>query len=625
MSPEAFRRNLATLRRRNRRLAELLEAAGTAGVEVVEGPRGARTLRCDGVLLASAYDPVAEGERLGAEMAEPPTDLLVCIGFATGHHLEVFRARNPCPLVVFEPSPSRLGAALSLRPGLTLLGREDVRITTDLDELRLLVSALYVPGLRMRVHVHPTAYRLDPRAVADAVDAVGRTKDASDIQGATRVRMSERWARMTADNLGSLLASPGIGGLAGAFAGRPAVVAAAGPSLDKQLPALAAARDRVLVLAIGQTLGALRRAGIEPDLVHMVEARPVAHQLEKAGDVSNVTLVVPPNIHPDVLEVPVRARFIGYQAANPFGRWVGGALGERHFLASGGTVAACAVYLAAFLGANPVMLIGQDLAFTGGRVYASGSSYAGIDVKMEDGRFSYRNIEIKNHLFGDVINEGTYRTRRVVWVEGWDGEKVPTSGTYASFREHYRDMAARFASDGVRLINCTEGGAHLPGLEHLPFCEALAACPAGSLDAGAVLHEAHDAWTSPGSKGLAKALATARDQLDHLEQASRRGLERAEAAPAALRRARSPQEKIRVLRGLGKIEKRVSRSLERLPWLDSMVQREILAVAARARRSDREAADPEVSVRAARDLFAATAAAVEAGQGLLDAFEEALG
>ncbi len=617
----ALRTNLARLQGRQPALAQAILDADPGGVEVVDGARGIHTVSDQGTLLASAYDPAREGARLAADMADAPTDLLVAVGFGLGHHLEAFRSRNPCPVVVYEPKLARLRAALSARPDLRLLEEDDVYLTGDADELRNLIAARYTPGLRIKVFPHPALMRLSPDAVHEAIDRVSRVKDSIDLVTNTRMTMMADWARGTIANARHLTHRPSITRLAGAFRGVPAVICAAGPSLDRQLPKLAAARDRVLVVAIGQTLRALRRAGIEPDLVHVVESQDVAHQLTEAGDVSRLHLVLPPQAHPSLFTLPVRQHWIAYQSTNPFGCWIGEQLGERDFLPSAGTVTQCSLHLARVMGCNPVAVIGQDLAFTGGRLYASGSAYHDVGFRtLADGRYEYTNLRGKLEALGRD-DPGQAMGGELIWVEGWDGNAVPTNQAYASFLDHYRDLSPYFAREGVSLVNCTEGGARLPGLLHRPFQEFLdehARTPHG---AGEVLARTAGAFTPAAPGRFDPGFSRLRRELRELGRECSRGLERARKARREVERAAGEARQVELLRGVARSQRRIHTVVSRVTLLDALVQRELQGVQSDVSRASSAHPTPLQVAGEAERLMEAAQQAARRGVELVDTLE----
>ncbi|MEZ4290963.1 MAG: 6-hydroxymethylpterin diphosphokinase MptE-like protein [Myxococcota bacterium] len=523
-SRSVFEKNLAAIRRRSEQLARALEAASSEGVEEVVGPRGAVTLRQDGVLLGSTYDPIREGVQLAEKMAEAPADIMIAVGFGLGRQFEPYLERNPGTLIVYEPSLPRLRAALERISIANLYARNrDLYIATDPNQLSNQLAARYVPGLRIRVFPHPALLRLDREAVAAIVERVRRVKDASDTRSVTSIEQLAPWAWITAGNGRRIAERVAFGRLENLFRGKPAVVVAAGPSLDKQLPILRAHRDQLVVIAIGQTLKALRAAGIEPDLVHILESRDVSHQLTDAGDTSGLCVALSSDCHPAILDVPARASFVVTAGASPLGIWIAKAVGEGGFTMGGGTVAQGAVGLALALGANPILLIGQDLAFTDGRAYARGSAYDFVEVDLDEaGQCTFKNMKRKVGLLGDRdldTIEDEARKGQVIWVDGWrEGEKVPTWRAYAAFIEQYREIGILLDRVGVQLVNCTEGGARIPGLQHRPFAEVLAELDTTPFASREAILAVHDAAPRYALADFEPAIARARKAIAGVEK-----------------------------------------------------------------------------------------------------------
>lgn len=628
-SRPVYEQNRAALAKRDRALAERLDAESGEGVEVVTGPRGATVLRERGILLGSAYDPARDGQRLAEQMAEAPADIVVAVGFGLGEQFEAFCAGHTGTLIIFEPSLARLKAALE-RLSITrlLANHRDLHILTDLEPFTTLLNARYIPGLRLRVFPHPAVLRLDPSGVAAVVDRTKRVKDALDTRIQTSVTQLMPWAWVTAGNGRRIAESADFGRLQGAFRGKPAVVVAAGPSLDKQLPTLRAFRDRVVVIAIGQTVKALRQAGIEPDLVHVLESKDVSHQLTDAGDPRDLCLALTPDAHPAIYDVPTRATFTATTGSSPMGTWIAKATGESRFTMGGGTVAQGAVGLAVLLGCDPILLIGQDLAFTDGRAYAKGSAYEFVKVELaEDGNCTFTEMRQKAALIPEdlITARGADRAAKgqVIWVDGWhEGERVPTWRAYASFIEQYRDIGLALRNAGIRLVNCTEGGARIPMIDHRPFREVLDALTTGPIDARTVLLAAYDEAPRRTLDDYRPAIATARQRLDALAREVEKAREFEESTREKLMRARNDQQKVEILRGIARCEKKIRHQLERATWLDALVQPEIFAVLANQRRTERQTHSIEDLAEESRFLIEAAGNGVERARAWFDRFEQ---
>ena len=622
-----YEHNLAHLRRRDPALAEALENAAMEGIEEVQGPRGARVFRERGVLLGSAYDPEGEAERMADEMASGSADVLVVIGFGLGEHLLRQVARNGVPVVVYEPSLARLKAALHRRALDDLFrSTRELDIATDCERLGRLVASRYRIGLQIRVFTHPAVLRLDPGPVREAIRRIDHVKHTVDTHVATRVQRSHAWALSTAANGRRIAERPGFEALADAFAHKPAVVVAAGPSLDKQLPWLRERRDQLVVIAIGQTVGALAAAGIRPDLVHVLESRDVSHQLTDAGHPGDLDLVVTPNTHPGLFDLPTRSCFVATPGSASLGAWIAEATGGSGFTTGGSSVAIGAVGLAMALGADPVLLIGQDLAFTDGRTYAAHSAYDFMRADIDEGgRFRFTGMRRKVGLLGDLdlANiEDRSDGGRVVWVDGWhEGERLPTWGSYAVFIEEYRDIAQVASARGIRLINCTEGGARLHGLDHQPFREVLDEVAGEVIDARSRIRAVYDSNRAHRLADYRPALGSARRTLDRIEKDAIRADRDAERIERRLAGLRQEQQRVEALRKLATHERKLRRRLERIPWLDSFAQQAIHQSECLSRRADRQEPDLRDLVGESRFLFQASREAVIRAREWLDVFE----
>lgn len=626
-SRPVFERNIAALRKRSPGLVAQLESTVLEAVELVAGPRGDLVVRENGVLLGSAYDPKRDGERLAQQMAEAPADILVAVGFGHGEQIEAYCALNPATVIVYEPSPERLRAALSRLSITNLLAtHRDLHFVADLDQLTLALNARYVAGLCLRVFPHPVVLRLAPEAVAAAVERTRRVKDAVDTRVATSVESVMAWAGITAGNGRRIAESADFGRLSGALRGKPAVVVAAGPSLDKQLPLLRAFRDQVVVVSIGQTLKALRQAGIEPDLVHVLESKDVSQQLTGAGDTRDLCLALTPDAHSSLYDVPVRALYTATMGSSPMGTWIARATGESRFTMGGGTVAQGAVGLAVMMGCDPILLIGQDLAFTDGRAYARGSAYEFVQVELaDDGTCAFTGMNEKAGLIRDE-NRRIRRDRagkgRIVWVEGWhEGERVPTWRAYASFIEQYRDIGQALARAGCRLINCTEGGARIPMVTHQTFRESLEQFATAPVDARRILLETYDEAPRRSLEDYRAAIGSARARLDDLERAVERARTFTQDVRERLPHLRGIQQQMEALRGIARCEKKVRAQLEGASWLDALVQPEIYAALSSHRRVENRETSIELCLDEARFLIEAASSAVERARRWFEIFE----
>jgi hypothetical protein len=371
-----------------------------------------------------------------------PGDTLVMAGLGLGWHAKAARQHPASPhVVVYEPDQAHRALAAALGPEL-----EDVSLASDQEELAEALGHRLVYGNRGRVAVYalPAYRQAYPRALEEVRGAVERGRNRAAVDWANRQAKHRQWWGNLAANLKHVLEVPDVTRLAGAYAGRPALVVGAGPSLDQSLPLLAGCRDKALVLAAGTALVSLAKVGVAPHLALILEAMDESRQLEGA-DLGRTILAAATSGSPaHFANWPGRLGLFHLQA------WVAELAGTGLPLPTGGHVTSAAFALAVLMGCDPIILVGQDLAFSGDKTHAEGCA-----------------------------GQGETSTEGAVTVEGIGGQRVATSRVMLGYIIWYQEAAAylRRGANPRRVVNATAQGARLAGFEHLSLEQALAGLP----------------------------------------------------------------------------------------------------------------------------------------------------
>jgi hypothetical protein len=155
----------------------------------------------------------------------------------------------------------------------------------------------------------------------------------------------------------------------------PAIIAAAGPSLDRNIHDLAPVLDRALVMACDTAAAPLLACGVDPDFI--VGADP---SRANAGHLSSlapgrVWLVAEGSLHPSAFVHFGGRTFVFHVAQHEPWPWLQSLGLDRGVLGTWGSVATSAFSLALDLGCDPIVFVGADFAFTGGRPYCRGTSF----------------------------------------------------------------------------------------------------------------------------------------------------------------------------------------------------------------------------------------------------------
>lgn len=264
----------------------------------------------------------------------------------------------------------------------------------------------------------------------------------------TRRHFARQWVEQGIANMPAIARHNNLRELDGAFKGRPAILIAPGPSLDKNIAQLKAAQGKALLIAPLQTLRRLYKANIRPDFVLVLDATdlttdPYDFFNEVPADFLT-TLIVGVNCHPSVVKKFQQVYF--FSASGPVDHWLEEMLDQPLVNLEAASVALSGLLLAQHWGCNPIVLTGQDLALAdGGQRYAA-------DAQL-------------NNLTAP----------KLMTLPGYHGGTVQTPSDYFLFHHQFERIAQRIGArhPEVKLCNCTEGGAFIEGYEHLPLQQVL--------------------------------------------------------------------------------------------------------------------------------------------------------
>jgi hypothetical protein len=347
---------------------------------------------------------------------------------------------RPDPRTLVAPKPEELTRRLEAIPGW-----EDGRVTI-LTGVHLEADRDYYLGLR--------------RALEELID---RTAESISTIRAFR----DLWETNLAANAGLIRTAgrtPRLGwvpALKERFAGATVFLLAAGPTLEEELPALLAARDRGtlqrlggVLLAVDSALPLLLSAGLVPDFCITIDPQPVkARSLAGLGEIPLIGSVLSP---PEILQAAKTLHLFAQghpsEARHPIPR-------EAIFEELGGSVATAGAVIAVRLGARCVVLVGQDLAILDRRFHARGTHHEAGRIR---GLFRFDSIEARDRR--------DHARRSLRPVECVAGGTISTTPAMDSYRRFFGALAA--AHPEVELIQTSSRGARIDCIRR-PLSEIL--------------------------------------------------------------------------------------------------------------------------------------------------------
>lgn len=301
----------------------------------------------------------------------------------------------------------------------------------------------------------------------------------------TVVNFARTWVSQGIENLLPIASSPSIDTIGDAYAGMPIVIVAPGPSLKKNIEQLKAVKGKALIMCFSHSVTPLSQEGIDPDFVVSVDPQDVRYHFSKT-DMTRVTAVVNgATVHPDLFRLDA-PQAITLAANSDLEQWIFGAFGENARASGGGSVATTALSVALKWKCNPIVFCGLDLSFPDGKMYID-TSLDGDTTVVADSDGNVKTVGWSEHCedMQRRCNPLGTRVQRGIELPGYYGGTVASDFSFSMFHRWF-EHTARGKSDDIRMINCTEGGAYIDGMEHAPLAETLAEFQ-GSVDAAAIL------------------------------------------------------------------------------------------------------------------------------------------
>ena len=235
------------------------------------------------------------------------------------------------------------------------------------------------------------------------------------------------------------------------FAGKTAILVAAGPSLDEEIENLRVIKAKKMagIFAVGSAVNALLANDIYPDAVFSYDPTEANQKVLQTIKDRNIT------------EIPLLyGTEIGYQSlrgypGKTFSILSVGAEQQRYFLTGkeplpevgvGRTISVLALDTLQHLGFHRIILVGQNLGIKGNKTYSAGIDY--VDFSDTDDQFS-------------VTAKDVY------------GNTMRTASLYIIMKEDIEKVIASWQQGKVKMYNATQGGIAIKGAEFKELSELM--------------------------------------------------------------------------------------------------------------------------------------------------------
>lgn len=273
----------------------------------------------------------------------------------------------------------------------------------------------------------------------------------------------------------------------------PAVVVAAGPSLEKNIQVLKKMKGKALIVAVDTALRYLAEQGLRPDLAVTVDAKkPI--RLFESEEVRNMQLVMDSGSNYQAVDLLSGQKLIFSGGNYAYYKNVFEMAGQQfQFLDNGGSVATVAFSLLREWGFQRIVLVGQDLSLSPDKVHAGKDD---VDLhKLQKSKIA---------------------------IEGYYGDTVYTTWDYNEYRKWFEEMIAEETCSEV--INATEGGAKIAGAIQMPLQEVLDTYCGKTFDFEKAIQDVPPTFTKENLPQLLTLWNDSMRNLGHLKRRFKEGI-----------------------------------------------------------------------------------------------------
>lgn len=441
-------KNLQSLKIYYADLYEILMAHNDEGMYSLEKINENYNLFCENKYMHSRYNPVSEAIRWIDGLNIGEEDTISIIGLGLGYYIEPLLSKYPSKkIIIIEPNKEVFSHFLSVRDVTSYIENKNIvfLVGKDSNYVRTLFD-YYIQNNKIKKIFYtelPVYKKMYEKYIEEIYSELKKILLLLQSNISTEIYCSRLWLYNELINLKNIKKHNNISCFENIMNNIPVIIASAGPSLEKNMHLLKEVYDKALIIAVGTAASILDSHGIEPHIIMGIDGLPAESKIFKALRNNNPLFIYAHMIHYESIEAYSGEKmWISLQGEKKLENFFEKIGYQYPSIISGGSIAHTALAFGHWLKCSPIILIGQDLAYTGGKLYASGSAH--------------------QH---DNVTKDNYIEEKDIY-----GNKVYTKKTLLTFKHWFEDYVKIKLGD-TKIFNCTEGGLNINGIPNASFGE----------------------------------------------------------------------------------------------------------------------------------------------------------
>lgn len=443
---ETYKNNMMALKAKDLKAFNIINnyVASNLKYEVIETKIGEPTLeiihednvglKLEKFLLHSKYDPYSAEQSYIEKNFISDKKNIIYYGFGLGYHIEIVlnKLLEFQSLYIIESNIEIIKIAFMLRDLSNIIRSNQVKFIFLFEGHEDQILQSLFNDNESKLLVHQASVRYIPSKYQSLQNLLINMK---------MMKLGiDKNINLLNENLqnNSKIKYPQINKLFGKFKNLPIIIVSAGPSLNCNKQLLHRCKNQALVFAVGSALKPLIQVGVYPHIFCIIDPNILTYkQIEGYEDLSiPLTFLETANCY--TVEKYNGPKYVISNDETKIKK-------DFDIIETGGSVTTAILDMAIKFGGNPIVFIGQDLAFTNYEHHAIGNMYG------------------EEKLITDLPN--------LKKVKGHNGQVFATSTSLLSFK-HWIELKIEKHPE-ITFINATENGAIIEGCKHMSLLDVI--------------------------------------------------------------------------------------------------------------------------------------------------------
>lgn len=391
-------------------------------------------------LLYDHDNPIYQAYSWIDSYIDPSNSIDIVFGMGFGFHLNVlitsFKNKN---IILIEPDIELFYQILKVRDVKQILEKCEIFVDEYVDSILEKTNRVFWDKKAVGIELEPFGVYADmfEELWSDFRNKFMKQAQSFTVDINTRRHFGELWTHNYVKNCLRLSRASNSEGLIGKFKGIPGILVSAGPSLSKNVQLLKGVEDKCVIMAAGTAVNILEKYDVKPHFMVGIDASESEAEIHRKVKNRDIYFIYSNQVATGSLTYYQGPKFfMNYTADQYSAQFLNFAGIKSTFFLSGPSVSNTCFDLLYKMGCNPIIIVGQDLAYTSGQLYAGEEKLPAFEQESDNNKNEF--IREKDIYGNDIF----------------------TSLGFIGIRNWFEGIFKK-AADTVEIINATEGGLNI--------------------------------------------------------------------------------------------------------------------------------------------------------------------